>query len=348
MRAADDRERGKGPATINDVAALAGVSPTTVSNALNGKGRIGSATRERVLAAADQIGYRPSRAARSLRTRRTGTLGFLIPVFHPAPSLERRLLSLDVYMTQATAAAHTAFASNHALLLVPPTATAPDLSALGIDGGIVCDPLENDELVGLFDDLGLPVVTIERDIGRPADPWYVCADNRASTRELLEHLAVAGARRIAFLTVDYPIGWAIESLEAYRGWCAEAGREPLVIPTNPHLPGEDAYARAGLVLDGADPPDAIVATDERYPSGVIRAARERGIEIPGELLVATGIDSHEAREAAPAVTAIDIQPALQGALAAEMLIARLDEEETEAPRVIPARLRVRSSTIRRP
>jgi DNA-binding LacI/PurR family transcriptional regulator len=346
MTPADQPAPGNGPATINDVAALARVSPTTVSNALNGKGRVGTATRERVLAAATQIGYRPSRAARALRTRRNGTLGFLVPVFHPEPSLERRLLSLDVYMTQATAAAHTAFASDHAVLLIPPTATAPDLHALGVDGGIVCDPLENDLLVGLFDDLGLPVVTIERDLGRPGDPWYVCADNRASTRELLDHLAASGAKRIAFLTVEYRIGWAVESLEAYRGWCSERGLEPLVVPTNPHLAGEDAYAKASRLLDGPDRPDAIVATDERYPSGVIRAARERGIEIPGELLVATGIDSHEAREAAPAVTAIDIRPARQGALAAEMLIARLEEEETEAPRVIPARLKLRASTSR--
>ena len=157
-------ERG-GPATIKDVAALAEVSETTVSNALNGKGRLRLGTRERVAAAARELGYRPSRAAQALRTRRTGILAFLLPAFESAPPPERRLVAMDVYMTQATAAAHAAFAHDHALLLVPPSASEPDLAALGVDGGIVCDPSEDDSLVALLTDFGLPVVTIEQDPG---------------------------------------------------------------------------------------------------------------------------------------------------------------------------------------
>ena len=163
---------------------------------------------------------------------------------------------------------------------------------------------------------------------------------------MLDHLAQAGARRIALLTVDLPIAWAIECLEAYESWCAENDREPLVVPANPHMPGEDAYSRASALLDASDPPDAILASDERYPSGVIRAARERDIRIPAELMVATGIDGHEARQASPAVTAIDIRPALQGALAAEILIARLAGTPVQAPRTTPAKLHIRASTKR--
>ena len=112
------------------------------------------------------------------------------------------------------------------------------------------------------------------------------------------------------------------------------------------MPGADAYSKAGALLDLSDRPDAILASDERYPSGVIRAANERGISIPGELMLATGIDSHEAREASPAVTAMDIRPALQGAAAAEMLIGRLRGDGVAAPIITPAELRVRASTAR--
>ena len=178
---APDRRRRKTarPATIADVAELAQVSATTVSHALNGKGHIAADTRGRVFAAARQLDYRPSRAARALRTRRTGTLAFLVPAFESVPTMDRRKLSLDVYMTQATAAAHTAFAREHALLLIPPTASERDLAAAGVDGAIVCDPWRDDTLVGVFEGLGLPVVTIERILGRPDHPWYVSADNRA-------------------------------------------------------------------------------------------------------------------------------------------------------------------------
>jgi DNA-binding LacI/PurR family transcriptional regulator len=344
----EHRGRGRGPPTIKDVAALARVSPTTVSHALNAKGRVRSDTRDRVLAAAHQLDYRPSHAARALRTRRTGTLAFVLPAFEPQPEVERRLLSMDVYLTQATAAAQSAFAHDHALLLLPPSVTAPDLHAVGVEGGIVCDPQTNDPLVTELDALGLPVVTIERDLGRPDNPWYVSADNRSTTRELLDHMAGAGASRIAFLTVDLPIAWAAECLDAYETWCGETGREALVVPTNPHVPGADAYSQASALLDGANPPDAILASDERYPSGVIRAADERGIRIPAELMIATGIDSHEAREASPAVTAIDIQPAAQGAAAAELLMARLKGDSAQRPRTTPATLRVRRSTMREP
>jgi DNA-binding LacI/PurR family transcriptional regulator len=339
-------ENPKTRATIKDVAALAQVSTTTVSHAVNGKGRVDPATRARVLAAADRLGYRPSRSAQALRTQRTGTLAFLVPTFERPPPLETRMLSLDVYMTQATAAARTAFAGDHAVLLVPPSATAPDLHAMGVDGGIVCDPFPNDPLVDLFEALDLPVVTIERDPGRPDSEWYVCADNRATTRQLLDHIAAAGARRIAILSVDFPIAWALECTEAYEAWCAEHGREPIVTLTDPHESERDAYAMAARLLDGPDPPDAILASDERFPSGVLKAADERGVRIPNDLMVATGIDSHAARESTPAITAIDVNAGLQGSAAAELLIARLEGAEIDAPRIVAAKLHVRASTKR--
>lgn len=96
-------------ATIRDVAAHAGVSTTTVSHALNGKGRIDPTTRDRVLSAAAEFGYRASRAARALRTRRTHAIAFLVPPFERAPT-QTEMLGLDLYMKQASAAAQAAAA----------------------------------------------------------------------------------------------------------------------------------------------------------------------------------------------------------------------------------------------
>jgi DNA-binding LacI/PurR family transcriptional regulator len=334
-----------GRATIKDVAALAGVSTTTVSHTLSGKGRVDPATRERVRAAVDQLGYRASRAASALRTRRTRTLAFLVPALERA-SFEARLVSIDVYMNQAAAAAKAAFAAEHAMLMIPPTATAPDLAELGVDGGIVCDPLNQDPLVGLFESLDLPVVTVERDLGRPEHDWYVSADNHRSTTELLDHLAGQGAERIALLSVDLPIAWGAEVIEAYEAWCGIHGMAPRTAPVDPHHQENGAYAVAASMLDEQLPPDAIVASDERFPHAVLRAAGERGIRIPRELMVATCIDSHAAREATPAITAVDIDPGLQGATAAELLIGRLSHSDPERPLVTPASLRVRASTLR--
>ena len=334
------------PATIKDVARLANVSPTTVSHVFNGKGRVRDATRERVLAAARRLDYNPSRAARALRTNRHGTLAFLIPSFEAPAALSGRLASLDVYMTQATSAAQAAFAEDHALVLLPPTVSASDLHRLGIDGGIICDPAADEPLVALFESIERPIVTIERQPDRPSSRWFVGADNAGSTRLLLDHMNDQGARRIALITVDLPIAWALECRAAYDSWVADQGMEPLVVGLSPHDPQHTAYSVASRVLDDPDPPDAVLALDERFPSGVIRAAGDRGLAIPGDLMLATGIDSHEARAATPSVTAVDIHPDLQGTAAVAMLLARLRPTSVEAPQITPTTINVRDSTFR--
>jgi DNA-binding LacI/PurR family transcriptional regulator len=335
--------RGARAVTIRDVAAAAGVSTTTVSHALNGKGRVGPATRERVIATAQRLGYRASRAGRALRTARSGTIAFLIGTFEPTPT-QTETLSLDIYMQQASSAARAAFAHDTSVLLSPPIATEQELRALGVDGGIVCDPLRGDPWVGLFEAVGLPVVTIERDLGRPDHRWFVRAENEKSTRMLLDHMAEAGGERIAMLRFDADIAWAHECEGAYRDWCESHGREPLVVPTSAHRLENSAYRTASRLLDGPAPPDAIFAAAERFAAGALRAAHERGLRIPEDLIVATGIDSHDAREASPPVTAIDVQPPLQGAAAAELLVARINDEQVEAPRITPHRFHLRAST----
>jgi DNA-binding LacI/PurR family transcriptional regulator len=332
--------------TIHDVAASAGVSTTTVSHALNAKGRVDPATRERVLAVAQQLGYRASRTARALRSRRTGAIAFLVPAFEQRGT-QTEMLSLDLYMLQASAAAQAAFAHEHSLLLIPPVTSAGELDVLGVDGGIVCDPVRDDRFVGLFEELGLPVVTIERDLGRPASPWYVCADNHRDAVRVLDHLADSGAKRIAFLRIDADIAWAREGENAYLEWCDRHDREPRVVPTSPHGLENSAHRMASALFDGSDPPDAVFATASRFPSGVLRAAHERRLDVPGDVMVATAIDAHDAREASPPVTAIDVRPAEQGAAAAELLIARLEGREVEAPRITPSELHIRASTRRR-
>lgn len=325
------------------MAAEARVSVTTVSHALNGKGRIDPDTRRRVTEAAERLGYRASRSARALRSGLTGTIALLMPALGKE-QIGSEMLSLDYYMHLAGAAARTAFERDHPLLLTPPVETEAELLGLGVDGAIVCDPSQGDPRILLFERLGLPVVTVERDLGRPEDPWYVRSDNEANTKRLLDHFRAAGARRIALLAADSDWAWARECADAYVAWCAGHGVSPLVSPASLHDLELSAYRAASTLLDQSEPPDAILALAERYSSGVMRAARERGLDVPGDLLVAAGIDSHQAREGEPSLTAIDLRPALQGAAAAELLIARIDGEPVAAPRIIPAVLQERTST----
>jgi DNA-binding LacI/PurR family transcriptional regulator len=328
--------------TIRDVATAAGVSPTTVSHALNGKGRVDPATRERIARAAGRLGYRPDRTARRLRSGSSGTIALLLP------SVERdiahdEMLALDYYMHLAGAAARAAFATGHPVLLTPPLRTVDDLRDLAVDGGIVCDPSRDDPRVGLFDALGLPVVTVERDPARPDRRWVVRSDNEANTRELLDALAAAGARRPALLASGGGWSWAEETAAAYLAWCQDHGREPLIEQASMQAQERSAYEAAGRLLD-SERPDAIVAQAERYTGGVLRAARERGLRVPDDLRVAAAVDSAQARDADPPVTAIDLQPDVQGAAAVTMLVELLAGGAPAAPQLTPAVLRVRAST----
>jgi DNA-binding LacI/PurR family transcriptional regulator len=322
--------------TIGDVARGAGVSPTTVSHALNGKGAVRPATRARVLRTAKRLGYLPNSAARNLRSGRTATLGLMFP--------REEFSGVEYYLQLASATAQAAFARDYGVLLIPPVRAPEQLRRFAVDGGIVSDPVAGDSRLAAFDALGLPTVSIDRDLSRGDDPWWVAADNAANTRAALDHLVAAGARRVAFLTGDASWSWLDDSLRAYRAWARERGCEPLVATAGMAAHERGAAAAAGELLDRRDPADAIFTPPDRFALGVLRAARERGLAVPGELRIAVGVDSSQARLADPPITAIDLHPGHTGRAAVDMLLARIAGEPVSAPRILPADLRIRAST----
>jgi DNA-binding LacI/PurR family transcriptional regulator len=328
--------------TIHDVAAAAGVSVTTVSHVLNDKGRVDPATRIRVAQVAQRLGYHANRQARGLRSGRSDTLALLLPVGDDSRSDEA--LRLDFYMRLASTAAATAFSQEYALMLLPPGIVATGLRGFMVDGGIVVDPSPNDPWVSLLLERNLPVVTIERDLGRPDDPWYVASETAVNTRQMLDHLAACGASRIALLVPSSGWGWASETLAAYRAWVAEHGAESCVVPVA-MAPGEQSADEVTRrLLAGPRPPDAVFAVAARFVRGVLRAAKASGRQVPQDLLIAAGVDGAQTREGDPPVTALDLHPERQAEAAVEILLARLNGEPVQVPRYIPATLRVRAST----
>ena len=329
--------------TINDVARMAGVSVTTVSHALNGKGRVDPATRAHVLHVVGQLGYRANRHARVLRSGRSGALGLVLPVHDGVPT-DDEALRLDFYMRLAAAATAAAFARDQALMLLPPTIAQTGLRGFGIDGGIVVDPEPHDRRMSLISGHGLPVVTIERDSGRPDDPWYVASETSASTRQLLDHLASRGARRIALLVPETGWSWAAETLSAYDTWTSEHAAPRLIVRAAMRPGEESAFIATRRLLEEREPPDAIFVAAARFVRGALRAAKASGRQVPAGLLIAAGVDCAQAREGDPPVTALDLHPERQAEAAVEMLLARLDGAAVTAPAHVTPTLRVRAST----
>lgn len=327
--------------TIRDVAQEAGVAIVTVSDALNGKGRVDPATRERVEEVARRLGYQANRHARGLRSGRSRALGLVLPVRGDARSDEA--LSLDFYMRLASAAAAAAFANEQALMLLPPKLTKADLRGLALDGGIVVDPRFSDPRVTLFEELGLPVVTIERDLGREGGSFVACRTDQI-TRAILDHLAERGAQRISLLLPRVDWAWASETLAAYEAWTSER-RRPKIVVRAAMVQGErKAYEATLRLLARRSPPDAIFVLAARFIRGVLRAAHDAGREVPGSLMVAAGVDGIHARDGDPPVTAWDLHPERQGEEAIEMLLGRLAGATSATSRYIEATPHLRAST----
>ena len=331
--------------TIIDVATAAGVSRTTASDALNGRGRVGEETRARVVEAAAKLGYRVDVNARSLRRGSSSVLALFLPTMEEAG--ESQTLGLEYYMRLANAAAIAAFAHRHALLLMPPLDGSEDHGHVSFDGAILSDPEREDRQLDLLDRQRVPTVTIERDPGRPEREWYVTSDTPGNTAKALDHFAERGARRIALLRPHAHWAYAEEGNQVYEEWTGARGVEAIVAT----VPGEgkegkngDAFEVGLELLSRVPRPDAVLAFGERYGNGVVRAAASLGIRTPEQLLVVCLIDGPPNTDLEPPITAIDLHPERQAELAVKMLLARLAGEKTEKTQIVGGDLIVRRST----
>ena len=337
--------KGQRRVVIGDVAASAGVSTTTVSHSLNGRGTVSPATREHVIATAARLGYQPNRVARSLRTTRTETLALILS---DVGMDIREMMGLEIMMRMVLAAVRAACARNQRLLIMPPITRASEALHLGVDGVILSDLRADDPQLELFAEAGIPVVTTERVLGHPEHDWYVGANNPENTRTLLDHLAASGGRRIALLAPNWRIAWIDEQLEAYYLWCDMCGQTALV-DIAPDAPLTNVgYERAGRLLDRRDPPDAILCLAEGFATGVLRAAAERGLSVPGDVLLASAMDGVAHQIGTPSVTALDQDSTMMGEAAISLLLERIrGNDQAERPLIVPATMHVRESTTQR-
>jgi DNA-binding LacI/PurR family transcriptional regulator len=330
------------PIGIRDVAAAAGVSITTVSHALNGKGRLPEETRERVRDVARRLGYQPSAIARSLAGGRSGVIGLTVS---QAEGIPMSLGDYDYFVQLMNAATSAALDEGYSLVLVPAAAATETLDRLQVDGAVVVDPVVDDPAVGRLRQGRIPFVTTGRAPDGSDDDYWVDNDHVAGTRSILDHLAARGARRVAFVNPPAVHSYTIDALGEYHEWCASREAEPLVATVTENLSEGGGYAAGWELLDSDNPPDAIYATLDRIALGVLLAADARGISVPEDLLVAGCTDSHASQQARPPLTALTLNPEQIGRRAVETLIAIVEGRPPEQRHsYIPTRVIARGST----
>lgn len=303
--------------TLLDVARAAGVSKSTVSDALQGSGRVAEATRDRVREVADGLGYRPNSAAQRLRRARTGAIGLHLP---------QTATRLDYYMTFAFGAVARAQEEGlDMVLLAPGTGTHGPLASR-VDGLLVIDPEVGDAAVPGLLDAGIPVVTGERYLGpAPAPSGAVVCDNSASLAALLDHVHDRGARRPALLAPEAASAWAQALRTTAKAWGDTHGT-PVEICTVPFAATAGEAEEVTRALLTADPAiDAVICAPDGAAPGVLHAAVSLGRDVGGDILVASCVDGVANRGSNPPVTAVDLRPAAYGRACAELLCDILAE-----------------------
>jgi LacI family transcriptional regulator len=328
------------------------LSQATVSRALNGHEAISVITRQRVAAAAKELGYSPNPSARRLATGRVNAVGLIFP-------LERLLLSQTNFFDVITGISELLTLRNYDLVMSPFTSDEEAVyrrlaSSRSVDGVIVTRPLVQDPRVPLLHALGLPFVLhgrTEADI-----PYsFVDVDNEAIFSKATGLLLDLGHRRIAALNAPLETFFASTRARGYRQALEDRGIR--FDPTLHHetvMNEESGYKLTRQMLEGAAPPTAIVCGSIFLAIGVYRAIRDVGLEPGRDVSVVAHDDcvrEIRATQFQPPLTATESSIRKAGSRTAEILLDHLSEaRESDKPvqEIWPVELMFRGSTAPMP
>jgi len=329
--------------TIEQVAKLAGVSITTVSNVLNNRtNAMRPATRLRVQEAARVLGYHPSRVARSLANRQTVTIGLVIaeiatPLFFGAVSVIERV----------------ARASNYNVLLCHASTVSEERDAVDLlreneVEGVIFVSTSDYRDDGLLDSLagGIRVVTINR-AGTGGFYDRISWDNAQGIAEAVRHLYRLGHRRIAFLRGPSERQGTDERLQGYRFGLAECGLQytgELVASGDYTAEPADWQQATDQLLSAPVRPTAVIASDDSVAAVVMRTALLRGLRVPDDLAVVGVDDQPFAQLLNPALTTVRLPIVEAGQHAITLLLERFGDSSRDPVRLkLPVTLVVRES-----
>ena len=334
-------------ATLRDVALLAGVSPRTVSNVVNGYANVTPGTRAKVEKAIQELDYRPNLLARNLANGRSGQLAVVLPYLDTPyfsellqaiiPRARERGFNVVIDQTDGDPL-HEA-----ELIRRRPRGFAYD--------GMIFSPLGLAQGDLAMRDPDLPLVVLgERESDGHFD--HVGIDDVAASREAVSHLIELGHKRIAAIgDQPYRTGEAAQRrTRGYRLAHQEAGLdvdESLVIPT-PRFNRKDGAEAMSALLDRDEPPTAVFAYSDLVALGAVRTVLQRGLRVPDDVAIIGYDDIEDGRYSTPTISTIAPDKASIAAAAVERLTARIESGQPMPGRDVraPYTLIARESTAR--
>ena len=307
--------------TIKDVAREAHVSVASVSRVLNGHENVNEETRKRILAAVRRLRYMPNGAARSLITRRTETLGALLPDLY-GEFFSELIRGIDI--AARARGLHLLVSSSHGN--ADEAAVALRAMRGKVDGLLVMSPYANADFLERNLPPAVPTVLINTPHA-PADCMTLGMDNQAGAYAMVEHLVGLGHRRIAFIAGPEDNFDARSRREGY----VEAMRT--LLPDQPLQILEGAFTdssghRAGQLLAKMTPrPDAVFAANDMTAIGCLSALHEAGLRVPEDIALAGFDDIPLARYITPTLSTVRVHIAELGEKAIEHLTQMIENPE---------------------
>ena len=325
--------------TIKDVAREAKVSVATVSRALNGLSSVTDKTRERVMKIAEDMHFVPSSAARSLISRRTQTIGVLLPDLYGEFFSE-----LIRGMDQA--------ARSHGLHLLVSSTRGDSAEAATVmkslhgrvDGLLVMSPHADAEFLARNLPKGLPAVLMNSRVSGGSLPSF-SVDNYGGALSMMRHLVARGHSHIAMIAGPEHNFEAQERLRGYRDAMAQLapGVEELVLQGD--FSEESGWRTGTQILALAQRPTAVFAANDMMAIGCLFALNEAGVQVPSEIALAGFDDIPMARFVSPPLTTVRVRIAELGSMALERLAMGIEHPErmSASPQTLRSELVVRSS-----
>jgi LacI family transcriptional regulator len=313
-------------ATMADVARSAGVSVATVSHVLNDTRPVLPHTRQAVLDAVEELGYTPNSLARSLVTSRTRSIGLAVS------AISNPYFTEILQGVEASALEH-----GYSLLIADPhddpeheRKVAQLLHERRVDGMIVAPSADPRGLIAYLGRHDVPTVFLDRLVDAPGFD-QVCAESAEPTARMVTHLAGLGHRRIGLVAGRPGLSTTSERTTGYRHGLAAAGlpydEQLLVHGDSESAGGEQATA---ALLSLTVPPTALVTANNAMTIGALRALRDRGLSVPGDIALCCFDDFAWADLFSPRLTAV-AQPSKEiGAQAVRVLLERLASPDRPA------------------
>jgi LacI family transcriptional regulator len=327
--------------TIEEVAAAAGVSRSTVSRVVNGSTAVSPAALEAVQRAIAELKYVPNRAARSLASRQTLAIGLVVPedtaTFFGDPFFAAIVSGINERLVRSDYVLNLFIASDE----VGDKMTSY-MAGGNVDGAIIVSHHTSDTFIDRIA-ATMPVVYGGRPVRHREGEHYVDVDNVDGGRTATAHLIARGRRRIGHIAGPLTMPVGVDRLAGYRAALADAGLEEAVVVEGAFTEASGAAAMREILASSDEVPDALFVASDLMARGVLEVLKAEGIRVPEDIAIVGFDDSPVATSVTPALTTMQQPSFQQGQTMAGVLLDVLAGREPPRATILPSHLVVRAS-----